>query len=274
MNTSLVGSSIAALSLLILGVLILTTQSVDETSPTQTWSSGTVTGIGSILPASQETTSGIEQKTTVVLPGLHTSDAAPESEFAMDATRAAPAKRNTFSEQVADFWSLVPAGLAALQPQKETRSAFQNELYKYGNDAGEFLQALDDSYGTRQVIIMRDFYADRHNEVKQKEVQRLAQALTETGENLAQLAGVPAAVRTHNTHLSDDYKSIGSALSKIPAAKTDEDLLTAITTYNTAAEAFITSYVSLVEYFSLSQVVFTEDDPGKMFMFSGSQPSL
>ncbi len=273
MNTSVAGSSIAALSLLVLGIVILTTQNADEVRPVQTWSSGTLTDIGSILPAEQEKSFGIEQKTSVVLPGLQTSDPI-EEEPASNQPQGAVASRQTFSEQVANFWSLVPTGLSSIQEPKTTRSALQNELYRYGNVAGEYLQALDDRYGARQVIVMQDFYADRQNEAKQQEVRRLAQALTETGENLAAQKNVPAAVRTQHTHLSEGYKSIGSALSKIPAAASDENLLAAITTYNTAAEAFITSYVSLVEYFSLAQVVFTEDDPGKMFMFSGSQPSL
>jgi hypothetical protein len=80
---------------------------------------------------------------------------------------------------------------------------------------------------------------------------------------------VPESIKTYHDALATGYTELGKKLPGIAMARSDESLLAAIDTYNEAVHAFIAPYASLAEYFSTAGVTFADDEPGRMFMFSG-----
>ena len=250
-----VNYSLSALSILCGSVLLLVAVSLSS-RPTQTapsvgtWGSGTVVTLGTLQYAQTPEQATLSQQ-SVLLPSLSSSDPTPVSSPTEGHASASPVPQTntSFVTEVPDIWSLFSTGLLKLKGNATpTRSAFQESLYGYGNDAGQVLENLDAQYGGRQVSIMKDFYTDRSNTAKQQKVKELANALSETGDALVSLS-VPESVTSLNTKLANGYRDLGTLLTQIPDAKGDEDLLAKINSYNTAAETFVTAYVSLAGFF-------------------------
>ncbi|NBV76892.1 hypothetical protein EBR66_01890 [bacterium] len=166
----------------------------------------------------------------------------------------------------------LPHGTLTLDspPQAEKRSSYQQNLYDYGNAAGRIIEAYQAEYQARQVPIMRDFYADRQNLEKQAAVQKMAKALEEVGDSLRALDSVPSGTLITHQKLARDYVSVGQNLATLSRSATDQSLLESISTYNTSVESLIKDYVALADMFSLAQVTFSNDDPGRVFVFTSA----
>jgi hypothetical protein len=61
---------------------------------------------------------------------------------------------------------------------------------------------------------------------------------------------------------------MGAALSKVPEAKLDQDMLTAMLAYNTTVETYVKNYVSLATLLSAYGVTFSTYDAGVVFTFT------
>ena len=81
---------------------------------------------------------------------------------------------------------------------------------------------------------------------------------------------MPQEVAPANKNLAESYRAMGGKLRLIPDANTDEEKIQAMLGYNATVETFTKHYIALVTLFSLSGAIFRNDEPGSVFMFSGS----
>jgi hypothetical protein len=65
-----------------------------------------------------------------------------------------------------------------------------------------------------------------------------------------------------------DYKDLATKLSALTESKSDTELVGAITTYNTSAEAFAKTNVGIATLFSATGVHFSSTEAGRMFQFT------
>ena len=197
--------------------------------------------------------------------------AAPDVDLAVLLAQLAPpagsAPASVSGEGGLDVYSFIPRGLISTTGPATNRSALQQELFDYGNRAGVYIRAFDDTHAN-MIPTLKDAYEDRKNPQKiaaaikiGEDYQRLAQDLEDMGE-------VPAAVSSMHLALARAYKNAGIHMVLKLQTKTDQEFLAAMNTYNESALEFIRAYVALVTYFSAAGVQFSMTDPGSVFMFT------
>jgi len=94
--------------------------------------------------------------------------------------------------------------------------------------------------------------------------------LTSLGTDLEQLSEVPSDTAAMHSAYAKSYKAVGVNLTKIANAKTDQEYLDAIATYNTSADDLTKRFLALVALFSANNVQFSSSDPGSMFVFNAN----
>jgi hypothetical protein len=165
-------------------------------------------------------------------------------------------------------YSYLPTGLISTSTPAKTLSARQKALFEYGNTVGGSIQSYENAH-TNTTQILKNQVEDRRNTLKNQAVVDIGASLTTLGEKIASIEEVPADAAGLNSALAESYKELGAKLSLIPAAERDADFVQAITTYNTAADAFSKNFVALATLFSVSGITFDSGDAGSVFTFTG-----
>ncbi|MEK7601106.1 MAG: hypothetical protein AAB480_01050 [Patescibacteria group bacterium] len=166
-------------------------------------------------------------------------------------------------------YSFIPSGLVATTTPGPKRSALQESLYQYGNDVGSYISTYE-AAGANTGQVLTDQLNDRQNPQKAQAVRDIGTALQAAGKTLQGIEAVPSIVSSAHTALAESYIEAGIKLSRVPDAQSDQDFITAIQDYNTAAERLGRNYVALANVFSGAGVRFAPQDPGSVFNFSGN----
>ncbi len=167
-----------------------------------------------------------------------------------------------------DAYSFIPKGLISTSSPSR-RSAAQQALYNYGNEAGGAIQTFEDmSRNSPQVL--KNQFEDRRNPGKNAALLALAGGMRGVGRSLLSIEEVPSAVQAAHERLAQSYEEMGERLSKIPEAQTDEAMLQAMLSYNASVETFTKNFVALATLFSAYDVTFGSEDPGSVFTFTQS----
>jgi hypothetical protein len=165
-------------------------------------------------------------------------------------------------------YAFIPRGLIATNTPAMSRTAEQQALYTYGNDAASYIQTYEDS-NRNAPVTLRDQAEDRQNPQKRQAVKLVAMGLRTAGESLLGMEVVPASVASVHRALAESYVAAGRALDRVPDASGDEAFIAAIQAYNAEADKLVANFVDLATTFSVSGVKFTTGDPGSIFTFSG-----
>ncbi len=169
---------------------------------------------------------------------------------------------------LSDIYSYVPSNsIPFVKPTTSTRTPLQDSLYNYGNDAGSIVESHDERY-PNVATVMDAFFKNRSDPTALKGVKGLAASLAQAGQEIAALETVPANVASLNASLALDYKDLATKLSALTESKSDTELVGAITTYNTSAEAFAKTNVGIATLFSAAGVHFSSTEAGRMFQFT------
>ncbi|HEY4516971.1 MAG TPA: hypothetical protein VJG64_03420 [Candidatus Paceibacterota bacterium] len=174
----------------------------------------------------------------------------------------------TESDQLLNYvYSLVPSGITTT-PAPKARSVTQQALYTYGNAAGSIVLAFTNAH-TDMAEVLKAWLADRANTSKVASAQSIARDMQTAGQSLAALRDVPNSAAAANQALAKAYEDAGKELLAVIAAGGSDSLLVeAMKTYDVAADSYTSSYVALVEVFSIYGVTFSASDPGSAFQFS------
>lgn len=178
-----------------------------------------------------------------------------------------PNSTTSTSGSALDAYSLIPTGLISTSTPSKSRSADQQALYDYGNEAGAIIQTYEHNH-TNQAAVLTDSLKDRYNQDKTDAVVQLAQDLSSVGDQLSKINDVPPQVDALNTALAKSYQDMGAKLTTVPHSPKDSDLIPAINAYNATADVFITKFVALANVFKAYDVTFAPDDQGSVFTFS------
>ncbi|RJQ34922.1 hypothetical protein C4556_01425 [Candidatus Parcubacteria bacterium] len=172
------------------------------------------------------------------------------------------------AETFFDAYSFIPRGLIATSAPTQVFTESQQALHTYGNEAGSYIQVFEDR-NRDMTRVLKDQFEDPEDALKRNALIGLAGSLAGVGESLENIQEVPTEARSANTKLAGSYRDMGAKLALVPNAGTEEELISAMLTYNAAVEGYVKNYVALVTLFSLAEVTFRDDEPGSVFMFSG-----
>src|SRR3989344_2595766 len=168
---------------------------------------------------------------------------------------------------VVDAYSFIPTGLLSTSTTQTSRTPTQLALYNYGNEAASNIQSYEDLYRNAPQI-MKNQFENRQNPEKTAALLGLANGLAGVGNALLAMEEVPSQVLSAHEKLGVSYQEMGERLSRIPAAKYDQDLIDTILAYNSTAETYTKNYIALATLFSAYGVTFGSDDPGSVFTFT------
>ena len=193
------------------------------------------------------------------------------------ATFAAMLQKNIHTEQQktsdavpSDAYSYIPQGMFVIGSTEEaSRTPLQKALIQYGNEIGTIIKSYENMH-TNQVGVLKDFAEDRVSPEKTAAMKRLGNDLVGVGESIRSI-DVPTQAKNLNLALAASYVDIGTKLAMIPDAKRDEDLVSAMETYDTAAESFVKNFVGVALLFPAYRVNFTNEDGGSVFMLPSGQ---
>jgi len=167
-----------------------------------------------------------------------------------------------------DAYSFIPQGLIATSAPTKVLTESQQALRTYGNEAGSYIQVFEDR-NRDMTRVLKDQFEDPEDALKRNALIGLAGSLAGVGDSLESIQEVPAEARSANAKLAGGYRDMGAKLALVPNAGTEEELISAMLTYNAAVEEYVKNYIALVTLFSLAEVTFRDDEPGSVFMFSG-----
>jgi hypothetical protein len=169
-------------------------------------------------------------------------------------------------------WTYIPDGLISTSsPSASSRTPIQQALYTYGNEVGSDIQGYNDTH-QEQVQAMEDALNDRQNATKAQDAASIGTDMETVGTGIAEIGDVPTEALVDNTALANAYTDSGKKLIAVAQALPgdDADLVTAIETYDTSINTYITDYVALANLFKAYNVTFAPSDPGSVFTFSSS----
>jgi len=187
---------------------------------------------------------------------------------AFAAALAQPAKgqpqQDTGAES--DAYAFIPTALIATTTLVQQRTALQNNLYLYGNDVGGTIQSFEYAHPD-QPAVLKNFIEDRTSPDTIAAMKKLGTDLAAIGTTFDGTGPVPTQAVAAHKALAAAYKDIGTKLAAIPDAQGDDKLMTAIDTYDSAAESFVKKYVALALVFQSYGVIFSPGDGGAIFIF-------
>lgn len=166
-----------------------------------------------------------------------------------------------------DAYTLIPQGLISTTTPVKRQTAAQAALYGYGNEAGSTIQSFEETH-TNMSQVLTDQVNDRTDTQKAAAVVSIGNGLAAMGRALEGITDAPPSVVSLNLSLAKSYEDIGAKLAQVPQAQTDAQFITAIDTYNAAADTFTKNYVALASYLAASGVTFSPNDPGDVFSFT------
>ncbi len=167
-----------------------------------------------------------------------------------------------------DAYSFIPQGLISTSAPRKRLTPTQQALFDYGNEVGSYIQSFDEQYRNAPQIL-KDQFEDRENPEKNGALLSLARALEDVGFQLETIKA-PSEIRSAHQKVAASYKELGKKLSAVPNAKTNEAVLDAILTYNSATEEYVKNYVSLATLISAHGVSFSPEDAGSVFTFTNA----
>lgn len=184
------------------------------------------------------------------------------------AQAVAPQEQFGAEASLESIYRYVPASLATTTTVRERPDERTEALLMYGNEIGASIQ----SYETRwsdQALILRRFVEDMDNPEKAQRVADLADALVTLGDSIENTSPdlMPSDIAPMNAALANGYREIGEKLRVVGQARSNPELLDAVTAYNTAARSFANKYLAIVTLMSVEEVPFNKDDPGSVFVF-------
>lgn len=204
------------------------------------------------------------------LPAVHTTNSATTSirnpSPSVDTGLTVNSSLTQSEQLIKEVYALLSGG-PSMTPTPKARSEVQQALYEYGNQVGLAVLTFENAHAD-MAQVLKDWIADRADPSKIAAVNSLAQGLTDAGRSLEGLPQVPETARSANTALARAFADSGDKLRAVAsAAGSDTTLVAAMKTYNAAAESFTTSYIGLVDLFSIYDVHFGSSDPGSAFQF-------
>ncbi len=278
------GALAGAGALLIIGTLVVIARSPATLSGTSgAWGDGSVTILnpsGTGGPSVQQETQYVPQQTVSygyipISSGAAQDADAPTresfdfsafmAELTRDDTAPSATRQGDTSLSTIETYSFIPKGFVAVGAPTGKRSATQQALFDYGNEAGSLVESFETAHRD-QTQVLKNWIEDRHDAGKAAAVVQLGRALWETGRAMAALEA-PAAAAAGGKALAESYMEIGANLALVPKAERDTDLLQAIETYNASADVFARHYIALVNLFGAHGVQFSASDPGSAFTF-------
>ena len=173
------------------------------------------------------------------------------------------------NQEVQNAYAFIPQGLISTSTFERKRTAAQQALYDWGNEAGSYIQSFEESH-PNEAQILKNHIEDRGNPDAVQAVIGIADSLQSLGRNLASMDNVPRSAESAHTALAKSYQTIGKNLALVARAKSDADLIAAIQTYNASADTFAKNYIALVLVFGSYSVSFAPDEAGSVFMFRTS----
>ena len=178
-----------------------------------------------------------------------------------------PAKTSPSSGgETFDVYSFIPSGLISTTTSR-SRTEVQQALYNYGNEVGSSIETYESAHRNSPQVL-KDQFEDRRNPTKNAALLELASGMSRLADTMLALEEIPPQVQSTHEHLAEGYQEMGKRLSRIPEAKTDEEVLQSMLSYNASVEAFTKSYVALATLFSVYGVSFDSGDPGSVFVFT------
>ena len=181
----------------------------------------------------------------------------------------APKDKSTSGSTVVDAYSFIPTGFLSTSTTQTWRTPTQLALYNYANEAASNIQSYEDLYRNAPQI-MKSQFEDRQDPDKNAALLGLANSLAGVGNALLAMEEVPSQVLSAHEKLGASYREMGEKLSRIPAAKYEQDLIEAVLAYNAVAETYTKNYIALVTLFSAYGVTFKSEDPGSVFTFTNT----
>ena len=172
-----------------------------------------------------------------------------------------------------DIYSLIPATTVPSPTLQAApaRTASQQALYIYGNEAGLAILTFDNA-NQNMAQNLKDWVDNRSNTALQAPVNGVADSMVATGNQILALSNVPASASAANTRLGQSLVTAGEELrAVVEASGSDSALADAMKTYDASADEFTKSYVALADLFTLEGITFSSSDTGSAFSFSGSQ---
>lgn len=165
----------------------------------------------------------------------------------------------------------VPSGApAAIVERSSVQTPEQQTLHEYGNALGSVLSGFEKTHPNMPNTLQAQA-EDPTNPAKRIALQSLADEFTAMARDVAAVSAPPQA-QTATQKLSSAYRAMGETLRTVPEASTDQERIDAMLAYNSAAEQYITAFLSIFDLFGAYDVRFTSSEPGSVFSFSyGSQ---
>ena len=169
--------------------------------------------------------------------------------------------------QTPDSYAYIPQGLVSTESPAKTLSAEQEALHSFGNAVGNLVQPFEGN-AKLNAQALKDHVEDRNDPAKSAQVDALAFNLAQLGVDILGIQNVPTSAQAAHKEYGTAYRILGTQLSKLTTAQTDEEFLNAIVAYNTAAEELTKKFLMLVAIFNANNVTFSSTEPGSIFMFS------
>jgi len=275
--------------LIVLGVFVVGQRSAvaPENSATQAWG-GVGTGLVNPTPSGPALNASADQQNlyaqvqsgppfyySTVPPAQSTGNTSVSGTDQFDfnaflATLVAPKGTSATSDAdqlLKDVYSFIPGGLISTSTSQKTLTPSQQALYAYGNEAGASIQAFENNY-RNMTQIMKNQQEDPTDPEKVAAFNGLANAMTQLGLDLEEIASVPPIMAAANMALAKAYQDMGAKFLLVAKAQRSEDRIQAMLTYDAAVEVWVKKYVAVVTLFSASGVSFAPGDPGSVFMFT------
>ena len=204
--------------------------------------------------------------TTSAAGGSASTSAAPQSSAGGTQTSVPAQSADSLLRQL---YSLMPSGIM-LRASAPVRTPAQEALYTYANEAGLALLTFQ-SKNAGAADALKQWLGARGDATKSAAVGAIAADLLAAGDQLSQLAGVPASAAASNAALAASFKGAGQKLLAVEAAGTDDaKLIDALKSYDVSADQFTLSYLAIVDLLSLNNVRFNSTDTGSVFSFSSA----
>jgi hypothetical protein len=244
---------------------------------TNTWSAAAgIFSPGSRVGATTNHTStlpnGPQELETIPLPrSSEEEEAAAATELAdllkLLSTPAAPTPGSE-GEGAASAYSFIPTGLISVETPSK-RTAQEQALYEYGNQLGTEIQAFESNYRDAPLILNTHALA-RTDARNIAEVKALGLAYAELGVRIRELNSIPAEAASFNDAYGNGYRILGTNMTKIASATTDEEYIAAVNTYNDGVANLTKRFLAIVTFFGANNITFASSDAGSVFMFSGT----
>lgn len=156
---------------------------------------------------------------------------------------------------------------------KQTAIGFEtnlnNELYSYGNAAGNIVKTLEENQ--QATILALDTFTTSPTDTNAAPLNIFAEKLHKTARDLLAIPLIPSSAKSTNESLASGYEATANALETLASVRDETKIIDAVFAYNDTVEKLGTAYVRVVLLFSSFGISFSPSDSGYTFMFTGAQ---